>query len=820
MESGPEQPTGTVTLVFTDIEGSTVLLRDLGAEAYREVLGDHRRVVRAAFADHGGYEVDEEGDAFFFAFASARAAVAAVREATARLADGPVRVRVGVHTGEPLVDPPNYVGEDVHLAARIMSAGHGGQVLLSRTTRALVEGELRELGEHRLKDFPEAVALFQLGDGRFPPLRTISNTNLPRPVSSFVGREREVAEVVSLVRDRGARLVTLSGPGGTGKTRLAIEAAAELVGDFAAGVYWVELAAVRDPTLVVGEIARTLGANRGVAEQIGERELLLVLDNLEQVVEAAPDLTPLLRACPRLRMLVTSRELLRVEGEIAYAVPALDGEEAVELFCARARIRASETVAELCRRLDNLPLAVELAAARIGVLLPEQILDRISQRLDLFRGRRDADARQQTLRATISWSFDLLSPVERSLYARLSVFAGGFALEAAGEVCDATLDAIESLVDKSLLRHTGERFWMLETIREFAAERLDESVEDEETRRRHAWYFLGLFERHDEARRERRETFKEYAALVSGEEENARRALAWFRARGDAGESARIVGALHPLWAGNPSEGRAILDAVLAETEIPDDVRGRVLYSAAIVAANQEDRAAQKRYLEEARSLYERLGHRRRLAEVLLDLTSSAIWERDFDGVRTLLREGREIATEIDDRLLLARASQAEAHIPLYQGDFASAERLFEEALRLAREADADRLVKVGLYNIGLAVLEQGQVDRAASLFRESLSVGNDLSPFVAWAAVEGLAAVAVARGGAATAARLLGAAEEWRRTTGFGTDPFDSARADRTAAAALGALGEDAYSGLAAEGARLELDEAVELALTIQGKS
>ena len=282
-------------------------------------------------------------------------------------------------------------------------------------------------------------------------------------------------------------------------------------------------------------------------------------------------------------------------------------------------------MAELCRRLDNLPLAVELAAARIGVLSPEQILDRVSQRLDLFRGGRDADARQQTLRATISWSFDLLSPTEQSLYARLSVFAGGFALQAAGEVCDATLDAIASLVDKSLLRHTGERFWMLETIREFAAERLEESVEDEETQRRHAWYFLGLFERHDEARRERRETFKEYAALVSGEQENARRALAWFRARGDAGESARIVGALHPLWTGNPSEGRAILDAVLAETEIPDDVRGRVLYGASNVAANQEDRASQKRYLEEARSLYERLGDRRRLAEVLLGLAQTAI---------------------------------------------------------------------------------------------------------------------------------------------------------------------------------------------------
>jgi tetratricopeptide (TPR) repeat protein len=409
----------------------------------------------------------------------------------------------------------------------------------------------------------------------------------------------------------------------------------------------------------------------------------------------------------------------------------------------------------------------------------------------------------------------LLSTAERSLYARLSVFAGGFALEAAGEVCDATLDAIESLVDKSLLRHTGGRFWMLETIREFAAERLEESVEDEETQRRHAWYFLGLFECHDEARRERRETFNEYAALVRSEEENARRALAWFRARSDAGNSARIVGALHPLWAGNPSEGRAILDAVLAETQIPDDVRGRVLSAAVGVAGNQEDRASQKRYLEQARSVYERLGDRRRLAEILLILAVPAMIERDFDGAQTLLRKGREIATEIDDRLLLARASQEEAHIPLYQGDFASAERLFEEALLRAHEVEADRLVKMGLYNVGLAVLEQGQLDRAASLFRESLSVGNGPSS-AAWAAVEGLAAVAVARGGASTAARLLGAAEEWRRTTGFGTDPFDSGRADRTAAAARSALGEDAYSGLAAEGARLELDEAIELALTI----
>ncbi len=489
------QPSGMVTLVFTDVEGSTRLLEGLGEAGYLAALTEHREIVREAFGRYGGYEVDTQGDSFFYAFTSAPGAVRAVAEAMAALEGGPIAIRVGVHTGEPRLDGRNYVGLGVHTAARIMSAGHGGQVLLSKATRALVEADIRELGEHRLKDFPEPIELFQLGGGRFPPLRTISNTNLPRPVSSFVGRAHELAEVVSLVCDQGARLVTLHGPGGTGKTRLAIEAAAELVGDFAAGVFWVGLATVRDPALVMDTIAETLGAKVALAEYIGERELLLLLDNLEQVVDAAPDLVALLRACPKLRLLVTSRELLRVDGEAAYAVPALDGEEGVELFCARAGVGPGETVAELCRRLDNLPLAIELAAARIDVLSPEQILDRISHRLDLFRGGRDTDPRQQTLRATITWSYELLAPDEQALFARLSIFAGGFTFEAGVEVSDATLDGLESLVDKSLLRHTGERFWMLETIREFASEQLDGSAEADETQRRHAWYFLAFFER-------------------------------------------------------------------------------------------------------------------------------------------------------------------------------------------------------------------------------------------------------------------------------------------------------------------------------------
>ncbi len=457
-------PSGTVTFLFTDVEGSTRLLDELGAEAYAQALAEHRQVLRSAFAAHGGAEVDTQGDAFFCAFAEASAAVAAAQAGQEALAVAPFRVRMGMHTGTPHQAEEGYVGLDVHKGARIVAAAHGGQVVLSQETRAFVADAfpLLDLGEHRLKDFEEPVWLYQLGQKRFPPLKTISNTNLPRPASSFVGREREVSEVVSLFQER-ARLVTLSGPGGSGKTRLAIEAGSGLVPEFRNGVFWIGLAPLRDPQLVLETVARTLGAKDGLAEHIGERELLLLLDNFEQVVEAAPELSILLERCPNLRLLVTSRELLRICGEVEYPVPPLAETEAVELFCARARLEPNQTMAELCRRLDSLPLAVELAAARTSVLSPAQILDRLSQRLDLLKGGRDADPRQRTLRATIEWSYDLLREQEQRLFACLAVFAGGCTLAAAEEVADGGLDALQSLVDKSLLQHTGERFWMLST---------------------------------------------------------------------------------------------------------------------------------------------------------------------------------------------------------------------------------------------------------------------------------------------------------------------------------------------------------------------
>ncbi len=329
-------------------------------------------MVREAFVAHRGYEVDYEGDASFYAFASAESAVSVVSEAMVGLDAGSIHIREGIHTGEPALDPPKYVGMDVHRAARIMSPAHGGQVVLSPSTVSVLEPGtfvLTDLGEHRLKDIERAIPIFQLGEGSFPPLKTISNTNLPRPASSFVGRERELSEVFARI-EGGARLVTLTGPGGTGKTRLALEAATSLVPAYKAGVFWVGLASLRDPALVAETIAQTLGAKDGLAEHIAERELLLLLDNLEQVIEAASELSALLSACPNLTLLVTSRELLRVQGEVEYPVPPLAEREAVFLFCERAQVEPSEAIAELCARLDSLPLAVELAAARTKALPP------------------------------------------------------------------------------------------------------------------------------------------------------------------------------------------------------------------------------------------------------------------------------------------------------------------------------------------------------------------------------------------------------------------------------------------------------------------
>src|SRR3954468_2043617 len=581
-------PSATVTFLFTDVEGSTRLLQELGAEAYADVLAEHRRVLRTVFAAEGGVEVDTQGDAFFYVFADARAAGAAAAAANVALGPGLIRIRMGLHTGEALLTGEGYVGEAVHLGARIAAAGHGGQVLLSAATRALLDGGVTDLGEHRLKDFAEPVAIFQLGEARFPPLKTISNTNLPRPASSFVGRERETAEVAELAR--GHRLVTLSGPGGSGKTRLSIESASELVGEFKAGVFWISLATVRDPTLVLETVGQTLGAKDALADEIGDRELLLLLDNLEQVVEASPALASLVEVCPNLHLLVTSRELLRVRGEVEYPVPPLAEPEAVTLFCERSGLEPDDTTAELCRRLDNLPLAVELAAARTGVLTAPQIVTRLAQRLDLLKGGRDAEARQHTLRATIEWSHDLLADDQKQLFAQLSVFAGGCTLDAAETIVAADVDDLQSLVDKSLVRRTDERFWMLETIREFARERLAASDDADAIARRQAEWFLALAEEAEPFLKRPEQAV--WLQRLEEEHDNLRASLDWFFDHGDLDAAVRLAGQLGQFWFmhGHLTEARRWMRRALdVAPDEPSEVRARLLSHAGVFACEQDE---------------------------------------------------------------------------------------------------------------------------------------------------------------------------------------------------------------------------------------
>ena len=415
----PGLPSGTVTFLFTDIEGSTRLLHELG-DRYVDVLAEHRRIVRDAFGRNGGVEVDTQGDAFFVAFDRASEALAAAADARAELEGGPVRVRMGVHTGEPIATDEGYVGIDVHRAARIAASGHGGQVLVSQSTRDLVGAEgLRDLGEHRLKDLSAPERIYQLGDGTFPPLKTLYATNLPVPTSPFLGRAQELRAVEEQIRDTATRLLTLAGAGGTGKTRLALQAAAEAADEYQQGVWWVPLAAITDAASVLPTAAQVLGGGAPLAEIVGDRRLLLLLDNFEHVIDAAAELPALLAACRNLDVLVTSRELLRVRGEHVYPVPVLARAEARELFVARARevdpgFEPDAFVDEICARLDDLPLALELAAARTSLLTSEQLLERLGSRLDLLRGGRDAELRQRTLRATIEWSYDLLSVEEQA----------------------------------------------------------------------------------------------------------------------------------------------------------------------------------------------------------------------------------------------------------------------------------------------------------------------------------------------------------------------------------------------------------------------
>jgi predicted ATPase/class 3 adenylate cyclase len=717
---GVAQPSGTVTLVFTDIEGSTRLLTELGRDGYHDALAGHRAAVRDAFAPHGGYEVDTQGDSFFYAFTSAPEAVDAVSEALRALEPGPIRIRVGLHTGTPGLDGPNYVGLEVHKAARIMAAGHGGQVLMSRATRELLDGSvpLRDLGEHVLKDFDRPERLYQLGDRSFAPLKTISNTNLPRPTSSFVGRDSELAELTDLL-DSGRRFITLTGPGGTGKTRLAIEAATGVVDRFGSGVFWVGLAAVRDAERVVPAISQVVGAREGLAEHVGERDLLLVLDNVEQAIEAGPELADLVETCPNLVLLVTSRERLAVRTEAELEVAPLPDDDAVALFVERSRLEPTSVAEELCRRLDNMPLALELAAARTKTLAPDQILGRLGTRLDLLTGGRDADPRQRSLRATIEWSYDLLSSDERRLFSRLAIFAGGCTLEAAEEVCDADLDTLGSLVEKSLVRHAGGRYWMLETIRHYALERLDQSGERETLAERQAAWMLDLAERHDTLLITPRSD--EDIDVLGAEHENGLSALAYLLAR-DPATALRLAAALAVAWdrLGRGAESlRLLTTAMTAAPGADPAVMAKARYRAGhlLVHVSLDDALSS---FDEALALYETAGDRTGAVLSGAYRGEIALAQGKLNDAEALAAAALEEAGKLGDAPALWLTSCFAAQVREQLDNPAAGRGLHLDAIRFARMIGPLPIIRA-LHGLGWNELLAEEYTRARDTNRELL---------------------------------------------------------------------------------------------------
>jgi predicted ATPase len=711
-------PTGTVTFLFTDVEGSTRLLHELGADAYAEALAEHRRVMREAVAAHSGVEVDTQGDAFFVAFPTAPGALAAATLARDALAGGPIRVRIGLHSGTPLVTDEGYVGPDVHRAARIAAAGHGGQILISASTATLVDAELRDLGPHRLKDLSAPERIYQLGDQEFPPLKSLHQTNLPIPTTPFLGREKELSEVLDLLAE--ARLLTLTGPGGTGKTRLGAQAAAMVAEEYPDGVWWVPLAPLRDPQLVMTTASQALGAKNGLADHIADKSMLLLFDNFEQVVEAANDVAELLERCPRLDLLVTSREPLRLTGEQEYPVPPLAQEEGVEFFLARARaarpdFEPDESVAEICRRLDDLPLALELAAARVKALAPAQILERLEQRLPLLTGgARNLPERQRTLRATIEWSHELLDAREQQLFARLGVFGGGSTLEAAEAVAEADVDTLQSLVDKSLLRHTRERYWMLETIREFAAE-----LADDATRRGHAEYFLALAE---EADPHLRGDPGDWLDRLEREHNNFRAALDSLNETGETQLALRLAGALQRFWfqKGHMAEGLRRLDRVLDADASATGARAKALQGAAMLAVYDRDAAKGATHAEESLALYQALEDEWGSAVTLQILGQAVAEQREFDRARAIFEESVERFRALGDEHYTLLTQYALAWIYGEAGDLDRSEELMERTLREARAGANKRVTALTLSGLSMHARRNGEFEDALGMLQEA----------------------------------------------------------------------------------------------------
>ena len=876
-------PTGTVTFLFTDIEGSTRLLSALG-DAYPPLLAAHADILRGAIGTHAGTEVNTEGDSFFAVFPSAPDAVAAAVEAQRGLADAAwpdgatVRVRMGLHSGEGRLGGDDYVGLDVHRAARIAGVGHGGQVILSDATRALVAQGLpdgvglRDLGEHRLKDLAQSIRIFQLDiDGlaaEFPALRSLDArpTNLPNELTRFIGRERELVRLRELIG--GHRLVTLTGPGGTGKTRLALEVAGELLAEFSDGAFFVDLAPIADPGLVALTVAQALGlrvdpggdARNAAQAHLRDRELLLIVDNFEQVLEGAGTIEELLSAAPRLRVLVTSRMALHIYGEQEHEIlpfelpdPNWAPEEfyrnaAASLFIDRARSAKPEfvltgadvqAVAGITARLDGLPLAIELAASQVRILSPQAILKRLEQHLPLLVGSaRGRPERQQTMRGAVAWSYDLLEASERRLFARLSVFPGGCSLEAAEAVCEPgdlglpILDGLAALVEKSLIRpiETADaqpRFGMLETILEYADGRLREEFDSEATYRRLAEFLLAFAEEAEPHLTLQDQT--KWLDLCEREGPNLRRALRWAVEAGEGDTGLRTAAAMWRFWQqrGPIWEGRRALDQLLALGGSSPEVRAKALSAAGGLAWWGGDYQATRLHFEEALALVQRSGDPHGEVDALYNLGFVTVWSGAGDAVdraraegrfahadaaESLFRQSLAIAQELGDQKGIAKAHRGLGFVVgVARGDPAATVAMFENAAAMFEELGDRWELTETLVGLGNATRFSGDKERARAFYLRGLDMMMDAGNRPMSTGILFLvAALESEMGRHERATRLYGAGASAREVTGAVTTPVGDRLLGDPVGMARQAIGDEAVDRALAEGRAMDREAAI----------
>ncbi|HEY3249154.1 MAG TPA: tetratricopeptide repeat protein [bacterium] len=864
-------PTGTVTFLFADIEGSTRLLQQVG-DGYAAVLADYRRLFRAAAAAHAGQEVDMPGDACFFAFARATEAVAAAVDAQLALQAHPwpdgrmVRARIGVHTGEPFAQDGNYVGLDVHRAARICSAAHGGQILLSDATRVFVEQALpdgvalRDLGEHRLKDLQRPERLYQAVHPRlpesFPALRTLDArpNNLPQLPTQFIGREHELKSLQQMLLTASVRLVTLTGPGGTGKTRLALQLAAAAVEEFPHGVYFVPLSHVNDSDMIIPAIARALEVGevkdhplqQTVPQYLQDRHLLLVLDNLEQVLTPAPVVHDLLARCPHLKIIATSRERLHLSWEHEFPLPPLQtppagsafdvqaASPAIALFVDRARMvqpgfavtpDTAGVVAEICAGLDGLPLAIELAAARVKLLPVREIARRLQDQLRLLQGGPlDAPERHRSLQAAMLWSYDLLSAQDRRLFRRLSVFRGGVALDSAEAVSQDldfdVLTGLGSLVDKSLLRQVqsqddSPRFLMLETIRQFGLERLAAEGDLEEARRRHAEHFAGLGDRLEAGIPADEERL---ADRLWRDADNVRAALDRVIQSGQTALAARVGAGLGWVFymRGQLTEGRERLARVMTLSLGPEGpARARAAMAAGVLAWSTGETGPAHTWLHDALRYFEIHEDRQREAVATAFLGHVARTAGDLVEAAARYDRAHWIYRDLGHDTGVAWTLHDLGQIARDRGALDEATSLEEQSLVVFRQRGDRWGAAWALWNLGVTAHRQGHDDRARAYYAESLELYQALNDRRGIAqCLEGLAAIAFVAGRLEESVRVIAAVDALRATAGAPPTISDRTEYDRTVEALRAGLSPDAYARAWEAGGRLEPEQVIELAL------